>query len=99
MIGIPLCLVLLSKIGDGIAKINNGLVGKLVQWPKGDLKQTIVTMGLLFIIGFILLVLNPCIGFSYMEGWPYSTSMYFTMVTLSTVGFGDYVLGKYLVDM
>ena len=28
------------------------------------------------------------------EGWSYSEGIYFAFITLSTIGFGDYVVGK-----
>lgn len=30
-----------------------------------------------------------------MEGWSYMESFYFAFITLSTVGFGDYVIGEW----
>jgi voltage-gated potassium channel Kch len=36
----------------------------------------------------------PSVIFTKMEGWSYSTALYFTFVTMTTVGFGDYVAGK-----
>lgn len=32
------------------------------------------------------------------EGWTYEVSVYYAYVTLSTIGFGDYVTGE-LVDL
>lgn len=40
--------------------------------------------------GIIFLIFVPAIAFTYFEGWPYSVSVYFAFVTLTTIGFGDY---------
>lgn len=45
------------------------------------------------IIGYICL---GAIMFSNTEGWSMSTSVYFCYITLSTIGFGDYVCKKFL---
>uniref|UniRef100_A0A8C3Y7X0 Potassium channel domain-containing protein n=1 Tax=Catharus ustulatus TaxID=91951 RepID=A0A8C3Y7X0_CATUS len=36
----------------------------------------------------------PDIFFQITEGWSYSEGIYFAFITLSTIGFGDYVVGK-----
>jgi hypothetical protein len=44
--------------------------------------------------GLLLFLLLPPLLFSHMEGWSYLESFYFAFVTLSTVGFGDFVIGE-----
>ena len=44
--------------------------------------------------GLLLFVLLPPLLFNRMEGWTYVEGFYFSFVTLSTVGFGDYVIGE-----
>ncbi|KAL7032741.1 hypothetical protein ACKWTF_007390 [Chironomus riparius] len=41
--------------------------------------------------GIVLFIFAPAILFSYFEGWDYSISVYYTFVTLTTIGFGDFV--------
>lgn len=36
----------------------------------------------------------PSLFFQITEGWSYSEGIYFAFITLSTIGFGDYVVGK-----
>jgi len=40
-----------------------------------------------------IFTLLPAVLFKILEGWDYATSLYFSVVTLSTIGFGDYVAG------
>lgn len=44
--------------------------------------------------GLLLFLLLPPLLFNHMEGWTYVEGFYFSFVTLSTVGFGDYVIGE-----
>jgi len=48
--------------------------------------------------GFIVFMILPAVVFWYIEdGWTYLDSLYFSFVTLTTVGFGDYVAGKLVI--
>ena len=41
----------------------------------------------------------PSIAFMYMEDWTYDESLYYTFITLSTIGFGDYIGGVYFISL
>ena len=43
------------------------------------------------IVGLILFVFIPAAIFDSLQGWTYFESMYYCFVTLTTVGFGDFV--------
>ncbi|XP_068135746.1 potassium channel subfamily K member 16 [Hyperolius riggenbachi] len=93
MFGIPLNVAFLNLLGRGL---NAHLValGRCAQEPAGSGVMKVTVMTLFLIIGsFIFLVFPPMI-FSYVEGWSYGEGFYFAFITLSTIGFGDYVLGK-----
>ncbi|XP_075829436.1 potassium channel subfamily K member 4 isoform X4 [Microtus pennsylvanicus] len=53
----------------------------------------ILSAVLFLLIGCLLFVLTPTFVFSYMESWSKLEAIYFVIVTLTTVGFGDYVPG------
>ncbi len=42
------------------------------------------------IIIFLILLLGGSCIYSYVEGWKYLDSVYFTVVTVTTVGYGDF---------
>lgn len=54
----------------------------------------ILSAVLFLLIGCLLFVLTPTFVFCYMEGWSKLEAIYFVVVTLTTVGFGDYVAGE-----
>ena len=54
----------------------------------------ILSAVLFLLIGCLLFVLPPTFVFCYMEGWSKLEAIYFVVVTLTTVGFGDYVAGE-----
>uniref|UniRef100_A0A8C6V4E4 Potassium two pore domain channel subfamily K member 16 n=1 Tax=Neogobius melanostomus TaxID=47308 RepID=A0A8C6V4E4_9GOBI len=41
----------------------------------------------------LLFLVIPPLMFSYVEGWTFGEGFYFAFITLSTIGFGDYVVG------
>jgi hypothetical protein len=50
--------------------------------------------------GFLVFMVIPAVVFWHIEdGWTYLDSLYFAFVTLTTIGFGDYVAGSYLGSM
>lgn len=40
---------------------------------------------------FLILIFGGAAVFSYLEGWTYLDSLYFSAVTATTVGYGDFV--------
>lgn len=53
-----------------------------------------VTSTILFILaGCIVFVTIPAVIFKHIEGWTALEAIYFVVITLTTVGIGDYVAG------
>merc|ERR1719427_1470440 len=104
LIGIPIFTIMFGAIGDLFSKymdIFMKYLEKNVKSPKlrGKKlnKQKFHAWMLAFVfgsIGFLLLSLIPAIIFTKVEGWHVSESLYFTIITLTTIGFGDYVPGS-----
>uniref|UniRef100_A0A3Q0RRD7 Potassium two pore domain channel subfamily K member 16 n=1 Tax=Amphilophus citrinellus TaxID=61819 RepID=A0A3Q0RRD7_AMPCI len=82
--GIPLNLAFLKQLGKCLT-IHLGTLEKGV--------VSAVAVSLFFITGTVLLLAIPPLLFSYVEGWTYGEGFYFAFITLSTIGFGDYVVG------
>ena len=91
LIGIPIALAFFSLFGLVLKNITDWIAEKILvrfneAWANVKL---FVSIG----IGFVLLVLFPSIAFKVIQGWTYFESFYYSIVTLTTVGFGDFVPG------
>ncbi|XP_007578990.1 potassium channel subfamily K member 10b isoform X1 [Poecilia formosa] len=97
--GIPLFGFLLAGIGDqlGTMFVKSILrVEKIFRQKHRQISQTKirVTSALLFILaGCIVFVTIPAVIFKHIEGWTTLEAIYFVVITLTTVGIGDYVAG------
>uniref|UniRef100_A0A4X2M2Y2 Potassium channel domain-containing protein n=2 Tax=Vombatus ursinus TaxID=29139 RepID=A0A4X2M2Y2_VOMUR len=92
-LGIPLNLVLLNRLG----RLMLSWVQRWAQWLGGAQKDQNRARWFVgscaFLSGLLLFFLLPPLLFTHMEGWSYEEGFYYSFITLSTVGFGDYVIG------
>ncbi|GLD63545.1 potassium channel subfamily K member 5-like protein [Lates japonicus] len=91
--GIPLCLVWISELGsffgDRAKRLSQVLIRKGV-----SVKKVQFTCTALFLLwGLVVHLLIPPFVFTSLEEWSYLEGIYFSFITLTTVGFGDYVAG------
>ncbi|XP_077366983.1 potassium channel subfamily K member 10a [Festucalex cinctus] len=97
--GIPLFGFLLAGVGDQLGTIfvkSIAKVEKMFRNKHHQISQTKIRIAstLLFILaGCILFVTIPAVIFKHIEGWTALESTYFVVITLTTVGIGDYVAG------
>ena len=71
-------------------KAKYNLAKKSIFGPRPTQQQTISIFGFYLSFGIISLFLVPAYGFHYLEGWSYADSIYFTVISLTTIGFGDF---------
>lgn len=65
-----------------------------------DLSQTKIRVGstiMFILVGCIVFVTIPAVIFKSIEGWTTLEAIYFVVITLTTVGIGDYVAGTLAV--
>lgn len=56
------------------------------------MRFTLIGRILLYLMpGMVFFIFMPSVLFMYFEEWPYTTAIYYSFVTLTTIGFGDYV--------
>ncbi|KAI3360941.1 hypothetical protein L3Q82_013143 [Scortum barcoo] len=91
--GIPLCLVWISELGsffgDRAKRLSQVLIRKGVSVKKVQLTCT----ALFLLWGLLVHLVIPPFVFMSVEGWSYLEGLYYSFITLTTVGFGDYVAG------
>ncbi|VTJ50927.1 Hypothetical predicted protein [Marmota monax] len=97
LVGIPLFGILLAGVGDRLGSSLRHGIGHIeaifLKWHVPPELVRVLSAMLFLLIGCLLFVLTPTFVFCYMEDWSKLEAIYFVIVTLTTVGFGDYVAG------
>lgn len=90
--GIPLCIVMFQSVGERLNTFVTFIVKNLRKCFK--LRNTEVSQtNLIFItlnLSTIVLTSGAAI-FAHFEGWTYVDAFYYCFITLTTIGFGDFV--------
>lgn len=92
MVGIPLGLVMFQSIGERLNKFASVVIRRAKTYL--HCKYTEATeMNLMLATGMLssIIITTGAAVFSRYEGWSYFDSFYYCFVTLTTIGFGDYV--------
>ena len=82
--------MILDTLFTGFLKAKYNLAKKTMFGSRPSQHQTISIFGFYLSFGIISLFLLPAYGFHYLEGWSYADSIYFTVISLTTIGFGDF---------
>ncbi|CAN2387539.1 Potassium channel subfamily K member [Pristimantis euphronides] len=93
LFGVPLCLTWISAMGKFFAGRAKRL-GLFLTKRGVTLRKAQFTCTAIFILWGVLvhLVIPPFI-FIKTEGWDYIEGLYYSFITITTIGFGDYVAG------
>lgn len=93
LFGIPLTMIVLSYMGQLLTRLSTK-VNKLKLCSRKPVFNKVLNMLLIVCLGLTMLFLVPAFVFQQVEKWSYLEGLYYCFVTLSTIGFGDYVAGK-----
>uniref|UniRef100_G1SRE1 Potassium channel subfamily K member n=1 Tax=Oryctolagus cuniculus TaxID=9986 RepID=G1SRE1_RABIT len=93
LVGIPLNLVVLNRLGHLMQQGVHSCARRMGGTWQDPAKARWLAGSSTLLSGLLLFLLLPPLLFSHMEGWSYEEGFYFAFITLSTVGFGDYVIG------
>ncbi|KAK0133648.1 Potassium channel subfamily K member 16 [Merluccius polli] len=91
--GIPLNLVFLNQLGKSLTVHLGRLERGMLSLVPHKQSVEVLAVGLFVASGSLLFLVIPPLLFSYVEGWSYGEGFYYAFITLSTIGFGDYVVG------
>ncbi|XP_012503460.1 PREDICTED: potassium channel subfamily K member 9 [Propithecus coquereli] len=92
VLGIPLTLVMFQSLGERMNTFVRYLLKRLKKCC--GLRNTDVSMENMVTVGFFSCMGTLCIGaaaFSQCEEWSFFHAYYYCFITLTTIGFGDYV--------
>ncbi|XP_012660351.1 potassium channel subfamily K member 5 isoform X2 [Otolemur garnettii] len=93
LFGVPLCLTWISALG----KFFGGRAKRLGQFltKRGvSLRKAQITCTAIFILwGVLVHLVIPPFVFMVTEEWDYIEGLYYSFITISTIGFGDFVAG------
>ncbi|XP_031204006.1 potassium channel subfamily K member 16-like [Mastomys coucha] len=92
LMGIPLNMVFLNHLGSGL----RAHLTKPDTWedhPRRSQFLQVLGLALFLTLGTLVILIVPPMLFSHVEGWSFGQGFYFAFITLSTIGFGDYVVG------
>ncbi|KAM9016192.1 potassium channel subfamily K member 17 isoform 3-T3 [Guaruba guarouba] len=93
LFGIPLNLVLLNEIGQLMLLWVQHCAHRLEEAFHLQKKASLLIKTSALVTGLLLFLLLPPLLLSDKEGWSYEEGFYYSFITLSTIGFGDYVIG------
>uniref|UniRef100_A0AAY4CPS7 Potassium channel subfamily K member 4 n=1 Tax=Denticeps clupeoides TaxID=299321 RepID=A0AAY4CPS7_9TELE len=95
LIGIPMFGILLAGVGDQLGTMLRRAVGKIetLFLRKGVKPTSVRIISAIFsiLIGCLIFLGVPTLVFQEVEQWSLLEAGYFVVITLTTVGFGDYV--------
>ncbi|XP_012278236.1 open rectifier potassium channel protein 1 [Orussus abietinus] len=106
LVGIPMNGILLTQLGEFFGNVfvrahqkyksyNHGQSDSLKKSPLETRKASLAVRIFMYLIpGFVMFIFFPAFLFSHFEGWGYDEAVYYAFVTLTTIGFGDYVAGQ-----
>ncbi|GAB0094942.1 open rectifier potassium channel protein 1 [Sergentomyia squamirostris] len=97
IIGLPINIITLAELGNFFSRTFNKLHNRYKQYKKSTnqnyvaMKLSLIAQIALYLVpGMLIFIFLPACLFTYFEDWPYSVSVYYAFVTLTTIGFGDY---------
>ncbi|KAF5896229.1 potassium channel subfamily K member 16-like, partial [Clarias magur] len=92
--GIPLNLAFLNQLSKCLSMHLGRLEHRMVSMVPHKQCVEVLTVTLFLLMGSVLFLIFPPVIFSYVEDWSYGEGFYYVFITLSTIGFGDYVVGN-----
>ena len=93
IVGIPLCLIMFQSVGERLNYFSSfciQLLKKCSRIKNNEVNQTEMFCAAVFLA--MVVITGGAAMFSHFEGWTYFDSIYYCVITLTTIGFGDFVV-------
>ncbi|KAK2113663.1 hypothetical protein P7K49_007929 [Saguinus oedipus] len=91
LLGIPLNVIFLNHLGTGL-RAHLATIERWEDQPRRSQLLRVLGLALFLTLGTLVILIFPPMVFSHVEGWSFGEGFYFAFITLSTIGFGDYVV-------
>lgn len=85
--------LVLAGLGEKLDGLLKPLKDKVFIKKNEKIDQLVKTLILVALI-LLFMSLIPAGIFAAIEGWSYGDAVYYTIITMTTIGFGDFVIGK-----
>ncbi|XP_035222489.1 potassium channel subfamily K member 16-like [Stegodyphus dumicola] len=95
IIGIPLNILFFKTLGDAYSDAYQEIIWKVNSDDTNKKKQVLAHL-IFYIPWVIIFMVLPSVVFMYTEDWNFLDGLYYSFITLTTVGLGDYVAGENL---
>ncbi|XP_028934382.1 potassium channel subfamily K member 16-like isoform X2 [Ornithorhynchus anatinus] len=93
LFGIPLNIIVLHRVGKALSSLCERLGKCLYRKGMREKRIKFLTLQFFLVTGVLVFLGLPALVFHSVEGWTYNEGIYYAFITLSTIGFGDYVVG------
>ena len=93
LLGIPLTLIFLGAVGDKMIHVALR-IGRLKWSSRSEGLNKLINAAVIVLTGMVVMFLLPSVVFHLVEDWSYGRALYYSFITLSTIGFGDDVAGQ-----
>ncbi|XP_072036139.1 potassium channel subfamily K member 10-like [Amphiura filiformis] len=97
LIGIPICGFLLSALAVQFNKLKKNAMDKVYSQfhiIEKNSQRKAISVFVLIVVQLALFIVIPAIIFKAIEGWTYHEAWYYCFISLTTIGFGDFVAGQ-----
>lgn len=86
-------MIMISYIGQLLSRLSTK-VNKCNICSAKPIVNKILNMVFIVTLGITMLFALPAFVFNQVEKWDFLEGLYYCFVTLSTIGFGDYIAGN-----
>ncbi|GCC23701.1 hypothetical protein chiPu_0002099 [Chiloscyllium punctatum] len=92
LFGIPLHVIILGAVGKSLSSHSEKIRNCLFKRGMKQKRVELLTFLFFLVIGAGIFLALPPLVFCFIEKWSYREGVYYAFITLSTIGFGDYIV-------